>query len=78
MIVSDLKNRLHQKIDLIDDENLLQEALQLFELEIEASNILLPENVIHKINKGMQDILEGRVKSHDQANLEIDKWLREQ
>ena len=78
MIVSDLKNRLHQKIDLIDDENLLLEAIQLLELEIDASNIMLPENAINKINNGIQDILSGRVKSHDQANLETENWLREQ
>ncbi|MEP7197674.1 MAG: hypothetical protein ABI851_14235 [Saprospiraceae bacterium] len=76
--MSDLKKRLHQKIDLIDDENLLLEAIQLFELEIDATNIILPENAINKINVGLQDILSGKVKSHDQANLETENWLREQ
>lgn len=78
MIVSDLKKRLHQKIDLIEDENLLLEAIQLLELEIDASNIMLPEIAIHKINSGIQDILSGKIKSHDQANSETEKWLREQ
>lgn len=78
MMVSDLKNRLHQKIDLIDDENLLLEAIHFLELEIDASSIILPENAINKINIGIQDILSGRVKSHDQANLETEKWLKEQ
>ncbi|MEP7197788.1 MAG: hypothetical protein ABI851_14810 [Saprospiraceae bacterium] len=78
MMVSDLKNRLHQKIDLIEDENLLLEAIQLFDLGIDASNIILPEIAINKINIGIQDILSEKVKSHDQANLETEEWLREQ
>ncbi len=78
MTVSNLKDRLHQKIDLIDDENLLLEAIQLLDLEIDASNIILPESAIDKIKNGLQDIMAGRVKSHDQANLDTEKWLREQ
>lgn len=78
MDVLEIKNKLHQKIDLIDDENLLLEAIQFLDLEMDASNILLSEEAINNIKKGEQDILFGKVKSNEQANLETETWLREQ
>ena len=54
------------------------EAIQLLDLEIDATNITLPESAIDKIKNGIQDIMAGRVKSHDQANLDTEKWLSEQ
>lgn len=77
MIVSDLKLKLHQKIDQIEDEDILMDAMQLLDLEVSTEMIDLPEILIEKINSGIVEINEGNVKSHEQANLETEKWLKE-
>mgnify|MGYP003597483019 CR=1 FL=1 len=76
MIVSELKLKLHQKIDQIEDEDILMDAIQLLDLELNNEKIDLPEELIEKIKSGIAEINDGKVKSHEQANLETEKWLK--
>jgi len=46
MEVLEIKTQLHRKIDTIDNEELLLEALQILEFETESEELILPNEII--------------------------------
>ncbi len=76
MSAIELKKRLIDKIQKIDNENLLGEAYRLLELETEDIEIYkLNDEQRKAINEARQQIKNGQFLTDEKSNLEIDEWL---
>jgi len=76
MSTVELRKRLIDKIQKTDNENLLEEAYRLLEIETEDIDIYkLSDEQRKAINEGKQQIKNGQSLTDDQANKEIDEWL---
>jgi hypothetical protein len=77
MAVLEIKTQLHKKIDMIENEELLLEALHLLELETELEELVLPNEIIDKIESTKIEKLSGLFMEHTEANKLVNKWLSE-
>ena len=76
MSATELKKRLIDKIQKTENENLLEEAYRLLELEMEdIEKYKLTDEQRKAITEGRQQIKGGQFLTNDQANNEIDEWL---
>ena len=76
MSAIELKKRLIDKIQKIDNENLLGEAYRLLELETEDIEIYkLNDEQRKAINEARQQIKNGQFLTDEKSNKEIDEWL---
>lgn len=76
MSTIEIKKRLIDKIQETENEELLQEAYRLLDLEIEDAEIYTLNTDQKKvIDEAMQQIKNGQSISDQQANKEIDEWL---
>jgi hypothetical protein len=72
----ELRKRLIDKIQKIDNENLLEEAYRLLEGETEDIEIYkLSDEQRNVVNEAREQIKNGKFLTDDQANKEIDEWL---
>lgn len=78
MEVLEIKSQLHKKIDMIEDEKLLLEALHLLELDTELEDLVLPKEIVNKIESAKKDKINGLFMEHTEANKQVSKWLSEQ
>lgn len=78
MLTEEMKQELINRINTTKDENILEEVYRMLELgNQETDIIILSDEQKESINKGIKDIEEGRYISNDEANSEIDEWLKE-
>lgn len=76
MSAIELKERLIEKIQATNDENILEEAYRLLELEsIEAEIYKFDDDLKREIETARLQINQGQFFTNDQANKEIDEWL---
>jgi GTP-binding protein EngB required for normal cell division len=80
MIMStiELKERLIDKINHINDENILAEINRLLELETENESndvFIFNENEKADIEEAQLQIKHNQFLTHDESNKEIDEWL---
>lgn len=78
MEVLEIKSQLHKKIDMIEDEKLLLEALHLLELDTELEDLVLPKEIVNKIESAKNDKIKGLFMEHTEANKQVSQWLSEQ
>lgn len=77
MSTSELKKLLIDKIKKTDNENLLEEAFRLLQLESEDIEVYkLSENQKNAINEAKQQVKNGQFLTDDEANKDINEWLR--
>jgi predicted transcriptional regulator len=77
MSTAELRRRLVEKIQTTSDENILEEIYRILEVSSEEEDpIMLSGEQKAKIDKGLKDIEEGRYLTHDQANKEMEEWLK--
>jgi hypothetical protein len=77
MSTIELKKRLIDKIQKTDNANLLEEAYRLLELEMQDIEIYkLTDEQRKAVIEGKQQIKDGNFLTDDQANKEIDEWLK--
>ena len=74
----DIKTKLHKKIDTIENEELLLEALHLLDLEEEEGELILPIEIINKIETARNQKTSGLIIEHEEANRLVSQWLNEQ
>ena len=75
MTTAELKSLIHEKIDKIEDEELLEsinEALQ----ENLSKEIKLEQWEIERIEKSESQAEQGMVISKEEADKKIEKWLK--
>ncbi len=74
----EIKKRLIAKIRKTDNDSLLEEAYRLFELEDNDLGVYeLSEEQKFAVHEAMEQIKRGDVLTNDQADNEIDIWLKE-
>ena len=76
MSTIELRNKLIEKIQVIDDDLLLEEAGRLFEIEGADSEVyILSESQKEAIAIARKQIAEGDYFTDEEVNREIDEWL---
>jgi len=78
MSTLDFKEMIHARIDSIDDNEFLSKVYDILENGIPLPNdILTNKSLLNSIERGLDDIKNGRVITLDQSNKEIDQWLNQ-
>ncbi len=76
MSTIELRKLLIEKIQLTDDDKLLEEASRLLEIDIEESDVyMLNDKQKEAIAEGRKQIINGAYLTDEQSNKEIDEWL---
>ena len=76
MSTIELRKLLIEKIQLTDDDKLLEEASRLLEVEIEESDVyILNDKQKEAIEEGRKQIINGEYLTDEESNKEIDEWL---
>ena len=72
------KEQILEKIKNIEDPALLQEILDLIDFETGSKDeiVALSNEVKKGIEQGLEDIKQGRVISHDEANKLLNEWFQ--
>ena len=77
MSSQELKKKLIEKIQSTDNDSILEEVYRILEVSTEdVDMIMLSEDQKARIDKGIRDIEEGRYLTNNEANREIDEWLK--
>jgi predicted transcriptional regulator len=76
MSTIELRKLLIEKIQVTDDDKLLEEASRLLEVEIEEPDVyLLNDKQKEAIEEGRKQIINGEYLTDEESNKEIDEWL---
>ena len=76
MSTIELRKLLIEKIQLTDDDKLLEEASRLLEVEIgDAEVYILNDKQKIAIEEGRKQIINGEYITDEESNKEIDEWL---
>jgi predicted transcriptional regulator len=76
MSTTELKQRLIDRITLIDDEQVLAEVYRLLEwTHAHPTPVTLTPELQAALDAGLYDAANGRTIPHEQAKQEIDEWL---
>ena len=76
MSTAEMKQHVIEKIQLLEDDNVLrkiEDLLSFYDDEI----FILSEQQKASIDEGLKDIAEGRFITDEEANKEIEEWLKE-
>ncbi len=77
MLTKEMKQELIDKINSTKDENILEEVYRILEVGFEEVDmIVLTNQQKESIDQGIKDIEEGKYLSNEEANSEIEKWLK--
>jgi len=76
MSVSKLKEKVKQRIDTIQDLEILEAINNIIELEENNEIIELTNEQKVSIEAGIKDIRTGNTLTHEEANKEIVEWLK--
>ena len=75
MSTVELKNKLKKKIEELNEDALLEQLLGIIELESYKSEVFkIPEEHKAGIEKGLQQIKEGKTKSHEEVMAKYKSW----
>ena len=77
MSSQEMKNKLIDKIQLTDDDNILEEVYRILDVSTqEVDMFILSDDQTASIDEGLRDYEEGRFLTNDEANREIEEWLK--
>jgi len=77
MITGEMRQQLIEKIKTTKDINILEEVYRILEVgTIETDEIVLSQEQKNLIDEGLSDIENGNYLSDEDANKEIEEWLR--
>ena len=72
-----MRQQLIEKIKTTKDDNILEEVYRILEVgTMEIDQIVLSNEQKGFIDEGLRDIENGNYLSNEDANTEIEKWLR--
>lgn len=78
MSTAELKKKVIDKVDNINDDFILEELLSLIDFESDNDKVLkISDELKRKIDIGLQQIENGEVLSNEDVEKEIDEWLKE-
>ncbi len=77
MFTTKMKQDLIEKIQSLSDETVLEEVYRILEVGLhENETITLTNEQKNLIDLGLKDIAEGNFLTNEQANNEIEEWLK--
>ena len=77
MITGEMRQQLIEKIKTTKDDSILEEVYRILEVgTMEIDQIVLSNGQKELIDEGLRDIEKGNYLSNEDANTEIEKWLR--
>ena len=78
MTVVELKEKLIAQINSIENEELLGSISRNieFELQIGTKTYVMSREEIEAVEDGLEQLRNGQWVSHEEANREIDEWLK--
>lgn len=77
MSTVELRNRLIEKIQNIDTENILEEAYRLLDIETADLEVYkFNDDLKKEIDMARLQISQGQFLTNDEADKEIDEWLK--
>lgn len=71
------KDKLIAKIQQIENPELLQEIQRLLEIEFDDTPFVTTEEQKEVIQRARRQIKNGEIMDEEQANNQIDEWLKE-
>jgi hypothetical protein len=75
MTLIELKKSIHEKIDGVNDEHLLEEVAAI--LTKNENVFIIPEHMKEGIRQGQEDIKNGRIHTMEDFEKKYEKWLKE-
>lgn len=75
MTLTELKQRIHDKVDDSNDVELLEKIDALVSQKEEVFQI--PAHMLEGVRQGMEDIKNGNVYSQEDFEKKYEKWLKE-
>ncbi len=76
MEIAELKKKLIAKINLTDNNEILESMMKILEIHNEEDVYVLNEAQLAAIEEAREDYRNGRFLTNDEANAEIEKWLK--
>jgi predicted transcriptional regulator len=73
MTLVELKKSIHEKIDTLDDENLLEMVNSILIQNNEV--FIIPEHMKEGIKQGKRDIENGDIYTMEELEKKYEKWL---
>jgi hypothetical protein len=75
MTLIELKKSIHEKIDDVTDEHLLEEVAAILTKNKEV--FIIPEHMKAGIRQGQEDIKNGHIHTMEDFEKKYEKWLKE-
>lgn len=76
METAELKKKLIAKINETDDSTILENLMKWMEIQEDEDVYILNEEQQAAIEEAREDYRNGRFITNDEANAEIEKWLK--
>lgn len=77
MLTQELKKQLIDKIQSTDDNNILEDVYRILEVgTLDIETVILSNSQKENIDKGLDDIENGRYLTDEEADKEINEWLK--
>jgi hypothetical protein len=76
MAVKELKNQEKERIELVNDEHLLEEILNFIDFESEKEEIyMIPADHQKELEISLEQMNNGDTISNEDVNAKVQKWL---
>ncbi len=75
MTLIELKKSLHEKIDGLNDQELLEQVAAIISKKKEV--FIIPEHMLEGIRQGEEDIKNGDFITLEELEKKYEKWLKE-
>jgi hypothetical protein len=75
MTLLELKKSIHEKIDHLDDETLLEQIDAIINSQ-EKKLFIIPEHMKEGIRQGKEDVKAGRIHTMEDFEKRYEKWLK--
>ncbi|MCB0645214.1 MAG: hypothetical protein KDC49_01035 [Saprospiraceae bacterium] len=76
MAVTELKNQIKNRIDVVTEEYLLEEILNLIDFELgEEEVFIIPAEHQLELEKSLEQKSNGEIISNEEVDAKIKKWL---
>lgn len=76
MAVIALKNQIKDRIELVNDEHLLEEILNLIDFESEKEEFyIIPADHQKELEISLEQMKNGDTISNEEVNAKVQKWL---
>ena len=77
--MTDIKDKLIEKIEATDDTDLLMEVYRLLQINLDSEELYkLSEDQLKKIHEADSQIESGEFLDHSDANKKVEEWLKRQ